>query len=531
MPLPRYAWSLARIAMAGITVALFASCAKTPLIVDRNRPPRTFLVSAPIDSTISHPAATGVSYSYRVHLYWRGEDPDGYVVGFLWAFDDSSAGHLRYTTKTDSTFDLTVNDSTDITGGATIIGSTRFHTFYVKAVDNLGKADPNFAVFNRTTFKASTIRPRVKFVGLLPSGNGVDTLSDGQPFQVCWTGDDSDGVVIRYKFDVGSYSSPLMSDTCASFNDTIPGSVGLPSGIYNLTLTAVDNALAVGKTNLFFVVNHDPETWFEPKGAPYGYYRAPFIGGNPGDPNQAQPFFEGDTVPYRSTVWFNWSGEDLGRPGVPPTPGPEPNCINGYSLELRGGSRNNGEAYVIGFIDTIPGVPPRPFKSNEPNYLRQAGFQSLILDSLDAGFNMLILAASRDCSGRGDGTKAAFRFNCNYRPFVDSVSIDVGNSGPPDFQDGRIITWHTHDREDGVATSVRIKLDGASTKIIPSSETADNPGTFFVADSTFANLRPFNPHFVELWAIDRAQFVSDSSIVVSFDLVPPGPTKRPTRRP
>jgi len=535
MPLPRYAWSLARIALAGITIATFAGCAKTPLLVDRDRPPRTFLVAAPIDSTISHPAATGVSYSYRVHLYWRGEDPDGYVVGFLWAFDDSSAGHLHYTTKTDSIFDLTVNDSTDITGGSTIIGSTRFHTFYIKAVDNLGKADPNFAIFNRTTFKASTIPPHVRFVGGIPDSTNlrlgrVDTLSDGRPFTIHWTGDDSDGVVIRYKIDVGSYSSPLTADTSATFNGG-PGTIGLPSGIYNLTLTAVDNALAVGKTNLFFVVNHDPETWFEPKGAPYGYYHPPFLGGNLTDPNLVVQFAEGDTVPYRSTVWFNWNGEDLGRPGTPNNPLPESNCINGFSLELRGGTRNNGEAYVVGFIDTIPGVPPRVFQSNEPNYLSQAGFQGLILDSLDAGFNMFMLAASRDCSGRGDGTKAAFRFNCNYRPFIDSLTVEIGNSGPPTFDDGRLICWHTHDREDGVATSVRMKLDGTITRTVISSETADNPGCTFVADSTFARLAPSNPHSVEIWAIDRAGFVSDSSLVVFFDLVPPGPTKPQTRRP
>ena len=304
--------------MAGTTIGLFTSCAKSPLLVDRNRPPRTFLVAAPIDSTISHPAATGVSYSYRVHLYWRGEDPDGYVVGFLWAFDDSSAGHFRFTTKTDSIFDLTVNDSTDITGGSTLIGSTRFHTFYIKAVDNLGKPDPNFAVFNKTTFKASTIRPRVRFVGPLPSGMGIDTLSDGRPFQICWTGDDSDGVVIRYKFDVGTHSSPLTTDTCAYFNDsTNVNSVGLASGVYNLTLTAVDNALAVGKTNFLFVVNHDPETWFEPKGNPNGYYNPPFLNGSQVDPSLVFTFHQGDTIPYRSTVWFNWDGEDLGRPGTP----------------------------------------------------------------------------------------------------------------------------------------------------------------------------------------------------------------------
>src|SRR5467141_2585304 len=180
MPLQRFARSLGCVAMAGIALAFQGSCAKNPLRLDKNRPPRTYLVAAPIDSTISHPAATGVSYSYRVHMYWRGEDPDGYVVGFLWAFDDSSAGRLHYPTKTDSIFDLTVNDSTDITGGATIIGSTRFHTFFIRAVDNLGKPDPNLIIFNRTTFKASTIRPHVRFIGGIPSGLGIDTLSEGQ---------------------------------------------------------------------------------------------------------------------------------------------------------------------------------------------------------------------------------------------------------------------------------------------------------------------------------------------------------------
>ncbi len=530
MPLRRCFWSLACISVAGIAIASFTSCAKDPLLVDRNRPPRTFLVAAPIDSTVSHPAATGVSYSYRVHLYWRGEDPDGYVAGFLWAFDDSSAGHFRYTTKTDSIFDLTVNDSTDITGGSTIIGFTRFHTFYIKAVDNLGKPDPNFAVFNRTTFKASTIKPRVRFVGSLPSGIGVDTLSDGQPFQICWTGDDSDGVVTRYKFDVGSISSALMTDTCAYFNDpTNVKSKGLSSGTYNLTLTAVDNALAVGTTNLFFVVNHDPETWFEPKGAPYGYYHPPFLGGNEQDPNLVVQFAEGDTVPYRSTVWFNWDGEDLGRPGTVNNPLPESNCLNGFSLELRGGTRNNAEPYVIGFIDTIPGVPPRQFKSNEPNYLRQAGFPSLVLDSLDAGFNMFMLAASRDCSNRGDGTKAAFRFNCNYRPFIDSLSVECGDSGFPIFEQGRLISWFTHDLEDGVATQAKISLDASIVRTIVSTETVGVPGTYFVPDSTFARLAPTNPHSVQVWAIDRAGFVSDSSRTVRFDLVPcePPPTRRP----
>ncbi len=528
MPLRRYFWSLARLAMAGAALALLASCAKDPLIVDRNRPPHTFLVAAPLDSTIAHPTATGVSYSYRVHMYWRGEDPDGFVVGFLWAFDDSSAGHYHFTTKTDSIFDLTVNDSTDITGGSTIIGSTRFHTFFIRAVDNLGKPDPNLAVFNRTTFKASTIQPHVKFVGALPSGKGVDTLSDGQRFEIHWAGDDSDGVVIRYKVNVASYSGPLTSDTMAVFNDANdPNSIGLASGVYNLTVTAVDNALAVGKTNFLFVVNHDPETWLEPKGTPNGYYHPPYLGGNLVDPSLVVQFAEGDTVPYRSTVWFNWNGEDLGRPGVQPTPLPESNCLNGFSVELR----NGGEAYVIGFVDTIPGAgpgaPPRRFLSNEPTYLHQVGYNSFVLDSLDAGFNMFLLVASRDCSNRGDGTKAAFRFNCNYRPFIDSLWVEDGFQGEP----GKLFHWITHDLEDGSAVKARMKLDGSKTITINTNEGPGFPAEFFVPDSTFANLAPSNPHSCEVWAIDRAEFVSDISRVIYFDLVPPGPSPRQTRRP
>ena len=77
-----------------------------------------------------------------------------------------------------------------------------------------------------------------------------------------------------------SVAGELVTDTFAVFNDpTNPRSINLGSGLYNLTITAVDNAFAVGTTAFFFVVNHDPETWFEPKGNPNGYYHPPFLGG------------------------------------------------------------------------------------------------------------------------------------------------------------------------------------------------------------------------------------------------------------
>jgi len=288
----------------------------------------------------------------------------------------------------------------------------------------------------------------------------------------------------------------------------------------------VDHALAVGKTNLPSVENHDPETWFVgaagPGSRPNGYYSPPYLGANLVDPIQVFRFFEGDTVPYRSTVWFNWDGSDLGRPGTPNNPLPESNCINGYSLELRGGTRNGANPYVIGFIDSIPGNPPTPFKTNEPNGLRLAGFPQFVLDSLDEGHNIFMLVASRDCSNRPDGTKAAFRFNCNFPPFIDSLSVEDGYQG----ESGKIITWYTRDLEDGITRKVKIKLDGFN---IFTRETDVNQA--FVSDTTFARLSPSNPHSVEVWAIDRADIQSDSSLTVYFDLVPPGPTRRFTRRP
>src|SRR6185312_6333791 len=106
MSMPGSWRSLALVVFLSVLGSFLLSCAKDPLRVDRNRPPQTFLVAAPVDTTVG-----SLNYSYRVHLYWRGEDADGYVVGFLWSWDDSSIGAFHFTTKTDSIFEVTVNDS------------------------------------------------------------------------------------------------------------------------------------------------------------------------------------------------------------------------------------------------------------------------------------------------------------------------------------------------------------------------------------------------------------------------------------
>lgn len=477
MPLRRLLHSLACIFMSAAFLGGLAGCAKDVVKLDRNRPPRTFIVAAPIDSA---GVGEGSRSSYKVHLYWRGEDDDGYVVGFLWAFDDSSSGNFRYTARTDSTFELLVNDSTQLSGATTTLGVSKYHTFYVRAVDNLGKPDPGIAFFNRRTFLASTLQPTVTFTGGLPSGVGIDTLSDGKPFKVSWRGVDPDGRVTRYKFKVGTYESPVTTDTVAYFNDpSRTGSIGLPSGTYTFTVTAIDNANAVKSTQFILVVNHDPETWLIPYGAPIGHYIQPFLEGN--EVNLTGTFAAGDTVPYRSTVWWEWDASD--------TTGGEANRLTGWSVYLNPGTRNNGEPYTIGFVDTLQqGNPPLRFTTNNPAVVGPAGFVSLILDSLDAGYNLTLYVRSRDGSLRGDGTPVQFRFHCDFTPRLlgvtsrDTLAIPPNGTAP---EPCKFIKWTTYDYEDGQAMTARITVNGTLNIELSNWEQSR-----LIPVSTFRSLNP-----------------------------------------
>lgn len=517
--------SLAAIGLLSVLGALLLSCAKDPLRVDRNRPPETFLVAAPVDTTVDL-----LNYSYRIHLYWRGEDPDGYVVGFLWAWDDSSLGAFRYTTKTDSIFELTVNDSSQLSGGiGANPGNAKAHTFYIRAVDNLGKQDPSLTIFNRRTFNAGTQSPSVTYAPpLVPRTDGkIDTICDHTPFVVRWFGRDPDGVVTRYRFNVGTFQSDLSPDSFAYFNDpTQPTSTTLVSGLYTMTVTAVDNANSIGRSQYQFVVNNDPETWFLPKnGTPVGHYLQPWYHGQL--INIVGTFAPGDTVPYRSTVWWEWEGDD-DHGGCEPDPGGGSNgCLTGWSFLLRPGTRNNNEPYNIGFLDTLTTAPSLiRFNNNNPDILGPAGFVSLILDSLDAGTDMIAQVASRDCSARADGTPASFIFNCNFPPSLTSVAVsdtiaDVDPTDPFGPEACKLVTWVSEDFEDGLATQAEVRVDDTLTLSIGGQQQFA-----IVPERVFRALSPGPLHSVKVRVIDRAGIFSplpDGQIEVTFNMPSPRP--------
>ena len=178
------------------------------LAVEKSAPARTLV------------ATEGKGYleiidGYRVHLHWHGEDRDGDIAYFLWAWTDSSdayysawnpesdpedrilrggdfdATHL--TTRTDSVFVLLANDNGSM---------SRDLSFNITAVDDQGKRDP---VPARLYFTASVDRrPNVLWLdepwgALDPDAKWIatepETLDAGQPFSCAFTGETDNGFI------------------------------------------------------------------------------------------------------------------------------------------------------------------------------------------------------------------------------------------------------------------------------------------------------------------------------------------------
>jgi hypothetical protein len=164
------------------------------------------------DSTIS-PQLT------KIKITWWGDDPDGFIAGYLFSFDSTN---WTFTTKNDSTFQLAIN------------GSDSTFRFWVAAVDSKGLVDPTPASNRYPVFNSP---PSVAF--------NVGTQIPETTFTIAsfsWTGTDPDGNnTIRYFY--------------WALNDTsnwhrIQGTVSL------LTLRQ-DSGIAVNSNNIFYLKAQD----------------------------------------------------------------------------------------------------------------------------------------------------------------------------------------------------------------------------------------------------------------------------------
>ena len=190
------------------SIVLLGGCRKqSEVFVDTNLAPDTRLTSAP-----APPNEYGEwsQQNYRVHLYWVGTDPDGYVAGYFYAWDDTSSAVWKWTVRTDSLFKALVDT----------IGETKRHTFYIRSVDNEGRLDPTPS---RIQFEATTKRPEVtegtpfrRYSTSDPDSAATfydpsypDTVLMGTPCKFLWDGIDEDGdddlIEFTYRLDTDDF--------------------------------------------------------------------------------------------------------------------------------------------------------------------------------------------------------------------------------------------------------------------------------------------------------------------------------------
>ncbi len=128
--------------------------------------------------------------SSRVNLSWWGNDPDGYLLGYEYAINDTSENAWTFTTKTDSIFTL------PITAGQ----AADTVLFKIRSVDNRQARDPIGA---RIVLPVRNTVPTIEFnSNQLPPDTTFTTASFG------WTVQDQDGLVSLDRIEI-------------AFNDTL----------------------------------------------------------------------------------------------------------------------------------------------------------------------------------------------------------------------------------------------------------------------------------------------------------------------
>ncbi len=285
--------SFRRLAAGAFAVALLAvplaatlfltGCRKQEkLFIDTNLAPDTRLTSAPGPYTQAN---------YRIHMYWDGTDPDGFVVAYHFAWDDTVPPYgaenspWQFTPRSDSLFKALIDSA----------GETRRHTFYVRAVDNEGKLDPLAA---RVRFDAWTVVPEIDSLyrvdgPLDPSSPGYnpdrkDTVLMFTPVRFIWGGWDPDGLgaPIHYSYRLDSNPFSAYGDSMSTTYPTVS------AGTHFFYVKARDETGAENfPENYKFVMNFEPDSEIL----------------EPTEDTGTLTVSDGDTI------WFRWSVRDKER--------------------------------------------------------------------------------------------------------------------------------------------------------------------------------------------------------------------------
>jgi len=213
-----------------------ASCSeKIPDRPKPNQPPETHLSLYPeggLHTTTS-----------RQILHWWGDDPDGRVVGFIYTWEANAPNLTEWTeTKQDPRWTFTTANSD--TFALRFLGADTVYTFRVKAVDDLGAADPTPAV---QSFPVANTAPKVTF--------RLGTFLPETTFTVAaftWDGTDLDGddTIQKYEYALDdTLDAARWREVPGRFNAVVLREAdGLTEGDHRFFIRAVDIAGARSKT-------------------------------------------------------------------------------------------------------------------------------------------------------------------------------------------------------------------------------------------------------------------------------------------
>jgi hypothetical protein len=455
-----------------IALAMAAGCERDKVAsVDRNRPPQTFVTLGPEHS--ANPEDP-VDLYYRAHLFWRGEDTDGNVVGFRYAVDDTSdPSAWRFTSETDSVFRFDVAE----------IGAKE-HLFLIRAVDDLGKQDPTPDTLRFESFTtASPVvdpacvsvvaqSPTLGTITGLASGDTVEVFSD---ITVCWCGRDDDRFVVGWetKFDSESaWRFHEVEDTCRSFSSLSPGA-------HIISIRAIDDAGA-RSTNVNRVrvqSNFDPKSVLDVASIEAILPR-PWLG----DTLQIGPgIAELDTLPLGATVSACWSSTDIDGP------------IVNYQFNLAG---PNGQTFAT-CVDSDTIGPPSPQNPGVPT--------PFPLLSTDQGNGLPLFVKGIDIYENVEQRPDTAYMYVNFQPtvlFTGPSIVDVVWGAPVEF-------WFQGDDKDSDPALLRY-----AWKFSFPPGTITQPVTFANQDSLFVR-QAFTPsqvgtHTLTIWSQDASGSVRQS---------------------
>lgn len=156
-----------------------------------NERPKVDLTAAPVDSRDTS------FYAYRVN--WSGTDPDGKVDRFQYAIDPPTAANSETlwvsTTKNEQ---IVFFRATTPYRAKNDWRAADFHTFVIRAVDNLGLV----SIPKSRSFYSYTIAPSVAIVNPPPSAIGTALVTPA--VRITWNGFDPDGQFtqkpVKYKY-------------------------------------------------------------------------------------------------------------------------------------------------------------------------------------------------------------------------------------------------------------------------------------------------------------------------------------------